>query len=178
MTDLHIIAQISVGTVFLLSASAKLRSPRDFASGIEDYEILPARVAFVTALGVILLETWVAIAHITGSLLRLAVPFALGLLASFAIAVVVNLRRGRALPCYCFSAGGGESISRRTLFRLLLLGSAEIFILLTPTVVTRDWILVHRQLCDRTYPGTPARAVRLSDRNIFAGNAGIRRTHG
>jgi hypothetical protein len=137
MTDFHLIVQLTVGVVFLLSAVGKLRNPRAFAFGIEDYEILPDRLASSAAVLIIVFESWVAIAHITGKGLRLAVPVAFGLLASFAIAVAVNLRRGRVLSCYCFDAGGGKSISRLTLFRLLLLISTEIFLFASPS---KGWI--------------------------------------
>jgi len=132
-----------MGAVFLLSALGKLRNPRAFAFGIEDYEILPERLAFGAALFIIVVETLIAIAHITGQGLRLAVPVAVGLLGSFAIAVGINLRRGRLLLCYCFDTSGGESISRLTLFRLLLLVSTEIFLLASPRrTITQAWIPV------------------------------------
>src|SRR5258708_40335619 len=42
--------------------------------------------------------------------LRLAVPLGIGTLITFAVAVAINLYRGRDLPCYCFDLSGGESI--------------------------------------------------------------------
>src|SRR5208282_1154195 len=43
-------------------------------------------------------------------------------------AVSLNLKRGLALPCYCFG-GSGAIISASTLIRLALLGLGEILLL-------------------------------------------------
>lgn len=128
MNELHMIAQLILGTVFLFSALGKLKHPRFFAEGLEDYEILPAAVVPIAAWFIIMVESMLALTHLTGWWLKPSVLVGLGLLASFAIAVATNLRRGRALPCYCFGATGGEQISRTTLVRLVVLFSAEAFL--------------------------------------------------
>jgi methylamine utilization protein MauE len=141
VTELCLIARLTIGTVFLLSAAGKLRAPRSFAHAIEDYEILPGRMVAGASIFIIVVESWLAIAHLLGWWLRLAVPVGLGIIASFTVAVAINLRRGRTLPCYCFDATGGESISRRTLARLLLLLSTEVFLLANPNLFPTNRIL-------------------------------------
>ena len=128
MSKLYLITRFAVGGVFLLSVSGKLKDPRSFAHGIDDYEILPETMALGAGLLVIVVEGWLALAHLLGSWMGIAAPLGIGTLGAFAAAVAVNLYRGRALPCYCFDASGGESISSSTLVRLLSLISAEIFL--------------------------------------------------
>jgi hypothetical protein len=141
VTEVLHIARLMVGTVFLFSAAGKLRDPRSFARGIEDYEILPTRVVTGASLIIIAVEGWLAVSHLMVWWLRLAVPVGVGMFASFTVAVAVNLLRGRALPCYCFDTTGGESISVRTLARLLLLLSTELFLLANASLFTRNQIV-------------------------------------
>jgi len=97
------------------------------------------------AMSIIVVESWLAIAHLTGWWLRLAVPVGFGVFAGFAVAVAINLRRGRPLPCYCFDATGGEPISVITLSRLVLLLSTQVFLLANPNFFTRNGV-VHEQI--------------------------------
>ena len=141
LAEIRLVAQLALGVVFVLSAAGKLRDPAGFARGVVDYQILPASLAYPAGLLIIGLEGWLAIAHLTGLLLAIAVPLGFGTLVSFAVAVGVNLRRGRALPCYCFGGRGGETISVRTLARLLLLVGGEVLLLADPSLFTGSQIV-------------------------------------
>jgi hypothetical protein len=73
---------------------------------------------------VITLEVFIAFSHLTGYLLQVGVLIGLGLIVIFVVAVGLNLKRGRSVPCYCF--GTSEShISIGTLVRLALLAAGE-----------------------------------------------------
>ncbi len=132
--EIGLTVQLALGVVFLLSATGKLRDPAGFARGLADYQILPGSIAYAVGILVIVFESGVAIAHLTGRLLVVAVPLGCGMFASFTVAVSVNLARGRALPCYCFSGRGGETISGRTLTWLLLVMACEVVLLADPTL--------------------------------------------
>jgi hypothetical protein len=132
MDETRLVVQLAVGLVFLLSASGKLLRPAEFARGVADYQILPESLSFGVGLMLIPVEIFLASAHLSGWLLWAAVPLGLATLASFAIAVGVNLKRGRALPCHCFGGQGGETISGRTLARLLLLCAGELLLFVDP----------------------------------------------
>ncbi len=134
--DLQLVVRFALGIVFVLSSIGKLRDPKSFADGVADYQILPASLAHVAAVLIIGLEGWLAITHVTGWQLAFSVPLGVGMLMSFAVAVGVNLGRGRALPCYCFGGHDGETISGRTLARLLLLLLCEVFLLANPDSLT------------------------------------------
>ncbi|MCI0627781.1 MAG: hypothetical protein L0387_40050 [Acidobacteria bacterium] len=134
--EVRLEVQLALGIVFALSAAGKMRDPTGFARGVADYNVLPASMSYLVALIVIALESYLAIAHLTGRLLTVAAILGFGMLSSFAVAVAVNLARGRALPCFCFGSRGEKTISGRTLARLLLLMSVELFIVVNPSPAT------------------------------------------
>jgi hypothetical protein len=129
MDEILLAVQIAIGLVFLLSAIGKLMNPRGFAAGVAEYRILPRSIAFTVGFMLIPLEILLGVSHLSGWLLQLAVPLGLATLATFMIAVGINLKRGSVLPCYCFGAGDGEVISVQTLLRLVLLVAGELIVL-------------------------------------------------
>jgi len=125
----RVITQLTMATVFLFSAAGKLKDPKGFVTGVENFELLPAQMAPGVAVLVMATESWLAIAHLMGWWLEFTALIAFSLLMVFGVAVTVNLVRGRELPCYCFDTTGHEMISSATLVRLFLLLSAEAFLL-------------------------------------------------
>jgi hypothetical protein len=128
LPELLLVVQLALGIIFLLSSAGKLWDRGHFARGLAAYQILPRSWVNPASFLVIALESLLAVAHLTGYLLGIVVPVGLGLLGSFAIAVGLNLKRGRALPCYCFG-GSGDTISGATVARLVLMASGEFFLL-------------------------------------------------
>ncbi len=133
------VIQVALGGVFLLSAASKLRSPMAFAWGVADYEILPTLAARAFGLVLIPTEVFLALSHLTGWLLVAAVPLGMAILLSFAVAMGVNLARGRGLPCYCFGANGHETVSMRSLARLMMMISGELVLLFEPGFFKGSW---------------------------------------
>ena len=130
LAELRFVTQLAVGVVFLTSAAVKVGDPRGFARGVSDYQVVWPFLATPLSFVVISLESWLAVVHLAGWALTIAVPIGIAMLAGFATGVGVNLARGRALPCYCFGRGS-EFISGRSLVRLLLLISGEALLLTT-----------------------------------------------
>ena len=159
LDELRLILQLAVGIVFLLSASGKLSHPTTFARGVKEYKLLPDSLAFGVGLLLIPLEILLGISHVLGWLLAYTAPLAVATLVSFAIAVGVNLKRGRVLSCYCFGGKGGEQISKRTLGRLGLLIAAELIVLADPALFAADRL---------TYPERVGDIVLLSTLMICA----------
>lgn len=126
-----LVIQLAIGSVLLFSSLGKWRDPMGFAQGVVDYEVLPDRLAVIFGLLVVPLETAIAVSHLTGWWIFATVPLGLAMFGSFAVAVAINLRRGRSLPCYCFGDSMGETISAQTLARLLLLIGGEGLLLLS-----------------------------------------------
>src|SRR5713226_1806266 len=131
MPKLLLVMQLVIGSVLLFSSVGKWRDPMGFAHGVEDYDVLPDRLAVIFGLLLVPLETAVALSHLTGWWISATVPLGLAMFGSFAVAVVINLMRGRSLPCYCFGDSTGETISAQTLARLLLLLGGEGLLLLS-----------------------------------------------
>jgi len=131
MPEMTLVIQLAIGAVLLVSSGNKWRDPMGFARGVADYDVLPDRLAVIFGLLLVPLETAVAASHFTGWWISAAVPLGIAMFASFAVAVAINLRRGRSLPCYCFGDGTGETISAQSLARLLLLLGGEGLLLLS-----------------------------------------------
>lgn len=144
--EMQLVVQLALGIVFAFSTVAKLRDPTSFARGVADYHILTASAAYPVGLLIICLEGWLAIAHLTGWLLAVAVPLGFAMVASFTVAVAVNIERGRALPCYCFGSRSGERISGRTVARLLLLLSCEALLLANHDLFTANHVVFPQQV--------------------------------
>jgi hypothetical protein len=121
--DMVYALQLTLGVVFLAAAAPKLRHPHAFAGTVAGYGIAPGRLVPALARALIALEAFLAFAFVTGWLMDVAVPLAALALAGFVVAVGLNLRRGREVPCGCFG-DPDEQISVRSLIRLgLLLGA-------------------------------------------------------
>lgn len=116
-------AQLSLGIVFAASAWAKLRDPARFAEVVRSYAILPRSAATGAAWLVIVLETALAAAFVTGAAAGAAAFVCGALLAAFLVAVAVVLRRGEQVSCGCFGADD-ELVSRATAARLLAMSAA------------------------------------------------------
>jgi hypothetical protein len=145
MPKILLVIQLAIGSVLLFSSLGKWRDPVGFAHGVEDYDVLPDRLAVIFGLLLVPLETAVAVSHLTGWWISATVPLGLAMFGSFAVAVALNLKRGRSLPCYCFGDSTGGSISPQTLARLLLLiGGEGVLLLSLQTSGTAN--LVYHQL--------------------------------
>ena len=129
--EAHYVLRLAIGIAFFLAAVAKLRNPGEFARGITRYEILPPSLSNAFGILIIATEAGLAFAFWAGRFERMAGALALLMVVSFSAAVSLNLKRGRALPCYCFG-GDEEAISNRTLVRLGLLGSGIVLLLVAP----------------------------------------------
>jgi hypothetical protein len=112
--------QMLLGAVFLVAAVGKLRNPARFEGALRGYELVPSMLSGPVAGGLVASEAFVGISLLSGLALPVGVPVAGGLLLIFALAVGINLRRGRDVPCGCFGSEA-ERISIRTLARLGML---------------------------------------------------------
>jgi Methylamine utilisation protein MauE len=118
----------SVALTFAASAVAKLRNPSAFGHGVARYQIIPARLASPASLLIIALELVIAGTFASGFLVRWTSLVALALLAAFAFAVTINLRRGRELPCMCFGSRSEDPISALSLVRIALITCAVVLV--------------------------------------------------
>jgi hypothetical protein len=129
LTALSVAGRVCVGLVFLLAAAQKMRHWRVLSGVIANYRLLPRwSVAPASAL-LPPLEMTIAI------LLLLATPWAgvaaIILLALFAAAMAINLKRGRdQIDCGC-----GQSFLKQSLRWTLVVRNAVLAALLLPPLV-------------------------------------------
>jgi hypothetical protein len=122
------VARMVIGVTFLVSGSTKLRDLDGLAFAILRYRILPPRLAWPLARPLARLLTFaelaLAVLLVTGTAVRGAGVGSALLMAFFAYAVGVNLRRGRAIPCNCITNSAQDRIGPMTLARQGVLGVA------------------------------------------------------
>src|SRR5882724_2363886 len=115
--------RVMLGTLFAFSASQKAISFKSFVQTVAAYELLPHGSARLFALGITVLEVAVCISFLGGFLSQIGASCAVLLLFLFALAMAINLRRGRSwLSCGCFGPGR-NSIKWQLVIRNLLLGA-------------------------------------------------------
>lgn len=120
--------QLAVGAVLIASFVSKVRAFPSFEEAVAEYAIVPERLARGSAVIVVFAEGLLGLALITGAGGLFVIVLTAVLFGSFGAAVVINLRRGRLVPCGCFG-DREERISMRTFARLTLLVSAVVLLL-------------------------------------------------
>jgi uncharacterized membrane protein YphA (DoxX/SURF4 family) len=118
------VLRVCVGAIFAYAGIAKLRQLTRFVAGLEALAILPNRWAAAAALLVAASETAVGLLLLAGVAVPLAAAWALGLLMIFGVVQSTLFRRESPQPCLCFSPSAGETVSGRTLARIILLAAA------------------------------------------------------
>jgi len=164
----------AIGLVFLASGVSKLRDVGGFVHGVKEYRILPDWLATAFGFSLIPIEMILGLCLVTGWLLRYSLFFGLLLLVSFFIAVGVNIRRHRELPCYCFGTNSVEPISKRTLARIVFLTSGMVVVLLGAQMsiaavgfISPDSLTVGQHLVIRMLKGTLAIFVLVTGKWIL-----------
>lgn len=121
IAEINLIIRLSLGFIFLGSALTKLRHPAAFVQAVLGYRILPSTAARAFGWLLPLAELGTAVLLLIGSLQLVAAVLTLLLLLSFAIALSINIVRGRAVPCHCFGAASTSRIGWHSLVRDVLL---------------------------------------------------------
>jgi uncharacterized membrane protein YphA (DoxX/SURF4 family) len=120
------VARMVIGVTFLVSGFTKVRDLDGLAFAVLRYRILPPRLAWPLARPLARLLTFaelaLALLLVTGTAVRAAGVGSALLMAFFAYAVGVNLRRGRAIPCNCITNSAQDRIGPMTLVRQGILG--------------------------------------------------------
>jgi hypothetical protein len=108
--DLAVRAALTL--LFASAAVHKLRDPARFAATVAEYRLLPRWLARPASLAIVLAELAVAAALVVPTARGTGCMGAAALASVYAIALGVNLARGRRdLDCGCLGAGGREAIS-------------------------------------------------------------------
>ncbi len=100
-TSLGLLIRFTFGTMFLAAGASKLSDLGEFADAIRLYRIIPGVTAGAVAKLVAVTEVVLGIVLILGAGIPFAAAIGSVLLVVFAIAMGVNLIRGRQIPCGC-----------------------------------------------------------------------------
>jgi len=106
---------ITLGTALLFGAAAghKLADWRRFRAALGNYRLLPEPLVPAVAVAVVALEIAACVLLLLPTLREAGAVLAAGLLALYAIAIGVNLARGRtSIDCGCLGVGRRAPISR------------------------------------------------------------------
>lgn len=108
--------------VFAAAVLGKLRHREEFIGVVANYRLLPEALVAPVAWLVIFLEAFVVVSLASGILLITGVTLALALLCGFAVAMTINLARGRTeIDCGCFQSALRQRLSVALVVRNLLL---------------------------------------------------------
>lgn len=101
------VARLTVAVIFALAACHAMREWAVFGGIVEQYRLVPRRLAMIFARILPPLELAAAAALVLPETCRPGAMLSMGLMAMFTAAIMVNLARGRvAIDCGCGGAGG------------------------------------------------------------------------
>ena len=136
---LYWIASLCLGVLWLGAALGKWRAGREFQQVLGAYKLLPLGLVPAVALLLPLLELCLALGLIVPVMQRLAASLSAVLLLAYALAMAINLLRGRIhIDCGC-SLGKKQAISWWLVTRNCALSSVSLGLLLPLT--ERQWHL-------------------------------------
>ena len=113
--------QVALGIVLLMSGIGKARDRHSLVAGALRYRVLAPDLVRPAAALLPFVEVGLAVALLIGVSHRPTAWLAAALFAAFSVAVGINLRRGRAIPCHCFGASEADRTGPLSLARLLIL---------------------------------------------------------
>jgi uncharacterized membrane protein YphA (DoxX/SURF4 family) len=110
--------------VFATAVVGKIRHRHELAGVVANYRLLPERLAAPAAWAIVGLECMTALSLVSGALLAAGAALAIVLLGGFALAMAVNLARGRReIDCGCFQSGLRQRLSAALVARNLILAA-------------------------------------------------------
>ncbi len=101
-------ARCIIACLFIRAGVAKIVSLTDFRAAVTNYQLLPARLVSPVALSLPFAEVGAAILLAAGILPTVVAGFLTLLLLIFALAIGINLARGRVFNCGCAGAAPQE----------------------------------------------------------------------
>ena len=99
---LTIRVQLALGVIFIAAALPKIADPPSFAHMVYNYRIVPGAAINLMALVMPWIELLSGLALILGIWTGTARTIVAALLATFIIAISINLARHNAIDCGCF----------------------------------------------------------------------------
>lgn len=137
---------LSLGLLLGAAAADKLRDPARFRSAFAGYRLLPDAALGSAAVVVIGTELAAALLVVLPTTRALGGLFAAGLMATYGVAIAVNLLRGRTrIDCGCLGFGQSARIAWWMVGRNVVLAAAALAVRLPTgarTLEALDWVTV------------------------------------
>jgi len=141
--------------VFAAAVRGKIRHRHELVGVVANYRLLPERVAAPAAWMIVALECLAALSLLSGVWLPAGAALAITLLAGFALAMGINLARGRReIDCGCFQSGLRQRLSPTLLARNIVLA-----LFLTPLLAVGSQNVTALQWIDGLGAGLAAYAL-------------------
>lgn len=126
---LALVISICLAALFVTAGIRKLRSPEQFSYLLAGYRILPAALVNVGGRAIPAIELLVAAALLFSPTRSAGGAMAAGLLVIYAVAIAINLQRGRyQLDCGCGGAHERRPIAKWMVTRNLLLAAPALLL--------------------------------------------------
>ncbi|HEC73431.1 MAG TPA: methylamine utilization protein MauE [Methylophaga aminisulfidivorans] len=144
---LTVLATLFVGLVLAVAAISKLRSPDEFQGVVDNYRLLPGFLVAPVARLLPWVELACAIALMVPPAREIAAWVAVGLFVMFALALAINVGRGRThIDCGCVRRPTSKSrIGMFHVLRALFLAGVSTFIALSSlevaSVPLASWLI-------------------------------------
>ncbi|CFX58350.1 Methylamine utilization protein MauE [Candidatus Filomicrobium marinum] len=122
--------------LFAGAAYSKLRHQEEFYGVVRNFRLMPDWLAYPFAMILPWLELAVAVGLVVDRAMPVAAVAASSLLIVFALAIAINVARGRkAIDCGCFRTGYRQNLSWLLVLRNVLLAGAGLILVLAPQAV-------------------------------------------
>lgn len=125
---MELAARWILGATFVFASFHKIMDPVGFAEAVYSYGLFPAYSVNLIAIVLPFLELFSGFALILGAYHRAALIAVSGMLILFIAALAINLVRGQAFDCGCFSFNSENSLTNA---RVLLIRDILLFALCT-----------------------------------------------
>lgn len=138
---LSLAGRLILGATFIWSSLHKIKDPVAFALIVYDYDILPANLINPFAYSLPWVELGSGALILLGLFTRPAAAAQFLMLASFVVAVAVNIFRAKVLSCGCFSEAGstiGWDLVGRDLG--MMIWAAQIFLYYQGRLALGPWV--------------------------------------
>ena len=138
--SIQLAGRILVTLIFGMALVGKLRHREEFVGVVANYRLLPEALVVPVAWLIIVLEGVVVLS--LGSAIQLAAGAAVAalLLGSFALAMAINVRRGRVeIDCGCFQSALRQRLSGALVIRNLVLIAVTVPLLKGEPAQVSSW---------------------------------------
>jgi uncharacterized membrane protein YphA (DoxX/SURF4 family) len=120
--------RLLLGGLLLIAGVTKLADRAAFRDAVAEYDVLPPTLARPFANLVPIVELTLGALLLFGLLTVPAAALAVPLFGSFALAIAINVSRGRHIDCHCFGSTTSDQIGWSALLRSSLLASAALYV--------------------------------------------------